>query len=1082
MICPVCQTSNEADANFCIHCNHRIMVVCPRCSRRVVSHAKYCDRCGLSMEMQAQVPVEDQNFQPARSVRPAEEAPQKSETISETRVQSQPQPQPQQQSQPQTESAPPHAEKPKEPAAPAPRESSPLERYIPREMMIKLETARASGDMVGERRVVTMLFCDVKGSTLAAEQLDPEEWSEIINGAFEPMIKPIYKYEGTVARLMGDGILAFFGAPLAHEDDPQRAVLAGLDILTGIGFYKEKIKNYWGIDLDVRVGINTGLVVVGTVGSDLRMEYTALGDAINLAARMEQTAEPGTVQIAEDTYKLVKPLFEFEEIGGIVVKGKTDPVNAYRVIGRKASAGRVRGIEGLHAELVGRDREMEVLEGVVDDLKQGVGRIIFVLGEAGLGKSRLVSETHKIFDDVISAECSWYETNSLSFETNQAYALVQRLIQRISDIRYDDAQGIIQKKLRTLLEDLPEEPRQRARQIFETLFGLAEEHNGFHLEGDDFRQELYEVMDTWLRSRFKDQPTVLVFDDMHWGDAASLQLITQLLQLTDVIPLVIICAMRVDHAAPSWRVNTMAEEEYRHRYTKISLRPLSEANSNELINRLLAIPDLHDELRRSILEKSDGNPFFIEEVVRALIENEIVVPEERVEDGVTKQYWVSVSDGTDFSIPDNLQALLAARMDQLEESTRATLQLASVIGRNFYLRVLQAVNTTSTELDKQVGTLLRLDMIRESARVPEIEYTFRNPLTQEAVYKTILLKHRREFHKRVAEAMEGLYQDRLEGKYGLLSYHYSLAGENDKAIEYCRKASQQAIKVYAYDEAEKNLRVALDLVDKENKLLWMELLEELADVCHLVRRFVEAVSTYQEALEQWEMLPDGDPLVQMRINRKIVEIGTEAKWSVDAQTFLQVMEVSKKSHSSLIESLKAVKAEKPHEETVRMLAALSTEAWRVQDPADWQSAQKYAEKAVELADQLQDQELLSSSLGALATALDGQSLLREHLKITERRVKIGRNGHQVSEHEKIDAQRGMGAALMYVGQYAEALPYLEEAESLAVHVRAPDQTANALGLMAQCLFRMDRWDDVLKVEERWRDLDMRYTRERVGET
>jgi tetratricopeptide (TPR) repeat protein len=544
-----------------------------------------------------------------------------------------------------------------------------------------------------------------------------------------------------------------------------------------------------------------------------------------------------------------------------------------------------------------------------------------------------------------------------------------------------------------------------------------------------------------------------------------------------------ICAMRVDLGGRRIIKKLAADEMYHHRYTEISLRPLAEADSNELINRLLAIAELHDDLRRSILEKSDGNPFFIEEVVRALIENNIVVSEERVEDGINKHYWVSVSDGSEFSIPDNLQSLLAARMDQLEESTRATLQLASVIGRNFYLRVLQAVNTSSPELDKQVGTLLRLDMIRESARVPEVEYTFRNPLTQEAVYQTILLKHRRNFHLRVAEAMEGLYQDRLEGKYGLLAHHYSLAGENEKAIGYCRKASQQAVNVYAYEEAEKNLRVALNLLRAgTNDEVYVLVLEELADVCRLVRNFVEAISIYQEALEKWATLAEGDQFVQLRLNRKIVKIATEAKWSVDAKTYSQVSEISKKSHSSLQKSLQVMADKPPHPETVRMLVALSTDAWRIQTPVDWESSQNYAEEAVSVAEKLEDKGLLSLALGALATALDGQSMLREHLKIAKRRLDINETELQVTDHEKIDALRGMGAAFMYVGEYENALPYLDDAIGMATNTRAPDQIASSIGIKAQCLFRLDRWDEVLEAEKLWRDLDLRYTRERVGET
>ncbi|MGH2619451.1 MAG: adenylate/guanylate cyclase domain-containing protein, partial [Anaerolineales bacterium] len=349
---------------------------------------------------------------------------------------------------------------------PSAQSDSDLAQFIPKELQTRLAKARASGEMVGERRVVTMLFADVKGSTQAAENLDPEDWGEVINGAFEYMIKPVYRYEGVVARLMGDAILAFFGAPIAHEDDPQRGILAGLEIVAGIRPYRETVKQRHGVEIELRVGINTGLVVVGAVGSDLRMEHTALGDAINLASRMEQTATPGTVQVAHDTYRLVKPLFDFEELGAIEIKGKTEPVRAYRVLGRKEMIGRARGIEGLRAQLVGRREELQSLREVMGGLNQGVGRIVCILGDAGLGKSRLIGEAHEIFDQLVgSAAGDWYETNTLSYESNQAYGMFQRLVRRVTGIAYDDPPESIRQQLGSMVQTLAQERREGATQV-----------------------------------------------------------------------------------------------------------------------------------------------------------------------------------------------------------------------------------------------------------------------------------------------------------------------------------------------------------------------------------------------------------------------------------------------------------------------------------------------------------------------------------------------------------------------------------------------------------------------------------------
>src|SRR5215216_6091314 len=258
-----------------------------------------------------------------------------------------------------------------------------LDKFIPRELMTKFEAARAQDAMIGERRVITMLFCDVKGSTAAAEKVDPEVWSEIMNGVFEVMIRPIYKYEGLVPRLMGDAILAFFGAPITHEDDPQRAVLAGLEIQEGIKSYAEEVRLKHDVEFGLRVGINTGLVVVGEIGSDLRMEYTAIGDAINLAARMEQTAAVGTIQISEETQKLVAPFFDLEPLGQIEIKGKSAPIKTYRVLRVKSTPGQLRGLEGFTSPLVGRESQLSLLKEKVENLKIGKGAVVAIVGEAG---------------------------------------------------------------------------------------------------------------------------------------------------------------------------------------------------------------------------------------------------------------------------------------------------------------------------------------------------------------------------------------------------------------------------------------------------------------------------------------------------------------------------------------------------------------------------------------------------------------------------------------------------------------------------------------------------------------------------
>ena len=758
MNCPNCQTANPDAAKFCMNCGHALALTCPNCATELPATAKFCFNCGHKLEIaNLQSPMEHRtipNLQPT------------------------------------------------------------LHQYIPGDFAARLEAARGSRAMVGERRIVTILFSDVKGSTAMAGHLDPEEWAEIMNGAFEYLIAPVYRYEGTVARLMGDAILAFFGAPIAHEDDPRRAVLAGLDILQDIAPYRERVKQRWGLDFNVRIGINTGLVVVGEVGSDLRMEYTALGDAINLAARMEQTAQPDTLQIAADTYRLIAPLFDVEVLPGIEIKGKNEPVTAYRVIAPKTQPGRLRGIAGLDAALIGRKKELRLLQDTLVRLQQGVGAIVFVTGEAGLGKSRLITELHQSPISNLQFPISWHQASSLSYEMVQPYGLFQHLIRQLCGAAEHESPAAVREKLAPILARLSDQWRNRAQPVFKALFALQDQTDGAHLAGEAFKRGLFDVMLQLWQEQAARGPAVLVFDDLHWTDPASAELLLHLFQLAEQAPLLFLCALRPDRTAPAWSVKQSAETNYFHRYTEINLEALSEDESSALVDNLLTVADLPPRLRQRILAKAEGNPFFVEEVVRTLIDSSVVTRDE------SGMHWRATADVEEIDIPDTLQALLMARIDRLEDEARRTLQLAAVIGRSFYYRVLQWIADNETpaaaaaNLDRQLGALLRMDLIREAARVPEVEYVFRHALTQEATYNTILLRRRREFHRRVGEAIEALFPDRLEELASALGYHFAVA-QDARALTYYTQAGDVAYRLYANREAVSHYTEALKLGRRE---------------------------------------------------------------------------------------------------------------------------------------------------------------------------------------------------------------------------------------------------------------------------
>ena len=660
-----------------------------------------------------------------------------------------------------------------------------LEPYLPKGMLAKLEAARVGRSMEGERRVVTMLFCDVKGSTAMAETLDPEEWAEIMNGAFERLIAPVYRYEGTLARLMGDAIFAFFGAPIAHEDDPQRAVAAGLDIVEGISAYRTRVAAERGLDLDVRVGINTGEVVVGQVGSDLRLEYTAMGDAVNVAARMEQTAEPGTVQITAETQRLVAHAYDLEPRGAVEVKGKTQPVRAYRVVGRKAGPQPTRGVRADGPPLVGRERELGILEDAIGEAFGGRGRLISLVGEAGLGKSRLIEETRTRWRarapaDVQSGTIQrlWETWQCVSYDTTRPYAQYRRMLAAMAGIRDNDPPQAVRDKLAaTISPDAPEwlEPHLR---VWRPLFGVPEPAEE-PLEGEAFRRAIMELVPGSTLA-FGREPRLLVFEDLHWCDEASMDLLIETAKLVEELPCVFLFSFRPDRRAPSWRLKQWLETEFPHRSTEIALSPLTDEESGALIAELL--PERDETVRNRIMERTEGNPLFVEELAAAVLE--------RAPDA-----------GDDLAIPSTLQALITARVDTLDEPTRRTLQLASVIGRSFPEPVLRAVTSDGADLERDLRALERAGLIRETAGGPDREYAFHHSLTQESTYGTILLRTRRALHRRVGEVFEERYANRIEEFAPLLARHFQEAGDDERTLRYAAAAGDHAAKLYANADA-----------------------------------------------------------------------------------------------------------------------------------------------------------------------------------------------------------------------------------------------------------------------------------------
>jgi class 3 adenylate cyclase/tetratricopeptide (TPR) repeat protein len=685
-----------------------------------------------------------------------------------------------------------------------------IQRYLPRALVEKVLSQR--DELEGERRQVTIMFCDIKESMSLVEKLGPEKAFSFMNQIFEILIHKTNEYEGTVNEMRGDGILALFGAPYAIENSPQRALQSALAIHWEIARFNEEGGYHRGFPLILlRIGINTGPVVVGSVGNDLRVQFTAVGDTINMAARMEQMAEPGTTYVTEDTFRQTKELFEFKALGKRKVKGKEKPMAVYKVLSGKKGIYRPRleSERTLSSKMVGRDNELNRLALQVMKAVNGKGSVVSIIGEAGIGKSRLITELKKLD---VADQVSFIEGRAISIGKNLSYHPIIDFLKQWARISTDDGEATALGKLEHAVRSVCSEDVYEILPFVATLMGMtlsgryAERIKG--IEGEALEKLILMNMRELMIKVTEVNPIVIVAEDLHWADTSSIELLEYLYRLAETQRILFINVFRPGYEETGDRVVKVIREKLQVYNIEIVLTPLGEKTCRSFITRMLNLGDLDQNIIDQIIQRTDGNPYFIEEVVRSLIDEGAVA----LKGGKFKPTKILST----VTIPYTIIDVLMTRIDRLDAGTRNLLKAASVIGQGFFHRILSEVASTVEDMNERLSYLKKAQLIRERKRMGEVEYLFNHALTQEAAYDSILPIKKRKLHLKVARAIEKVFAERLHEFYGMLAFHYGKAENSGKAEEYLLKAGKEALKTSASNEALHFFKEALNLYLEKN--------------------------------------------------------------------------------------------------------------------------------------------------------------------------------------------------------------------------------------------------------------------------
>jgi class 3 adenylate cyclase/tetratricopeptide (TPR) repeat protein len=670
-----------------------------------------------------------------------------------------------------------------------------IQRYLPPSLTKRILARKAS--IEGERRQATIMFCDMKGFVPLTQKLGPEHTFVLMEKVLGILIPVVHRYEGTVNEIRGDGILALFGVLDALEEAPQRAILAAIDIHKEIADLSQKIRDDKGsLPIFLRVGINTGMVVIGTVGNDLRVQFAMVGDTINMASRMETLAEPGTTYVTEETYRLTKDLFHFLPLGKMAVKGKEEPIPVYRVLSARENVHRPRlGAERrIYSAMVGRDRDLNRLELQVMKAINGQGSVVNIIGEAGIGKSRLLAELKR---REVMRGVTLFEGRAISIGRNLSFYPIVDLLKDWAGIEGDDGEARAFDKLQAAIRRLIPEEYGEVLPFVAALMGMK--LSGRHAErlmgitGEPLKKLITRSVRDLVTKATELSPLVIACEDLHWADTSSIELMESLFRLVQSHRVVFLNLFRPGYTESGDRIVKYLKESGQVYYVEMVLEPLPRKLSEKLVRNILRTNELDHAFVAKIAERTGGNPFFIEEVVRSLIDEEALLQK----NGSVQ--WSK--SGAAIQIPARVEDVLMARIDRLEEETRDLVKIASVIGRSFFYRILLEVASGIDAIDARLAYLQEIQLLRKTFRMGEVEYLFSHALVQEVAYRSIFLTRLKDRHLKVGRSIEKIFAHRLHEFYGMLAYHYSRGEDMEKAEDYLIKAGEEALKSSASNEA-----------------------------------------------------------------------------------------------------------------------------------------------------------------------------------------------------------------------------------------------------------------------------------------